>query len=127
MSLDHKFNQNECELFGSIQTLFECFTFTSCQHTTGFFYCNVLNYFFAMNRWPKTDPHVLPPWYNPRFCRIRDSKLTKHFLFVSSPQTDRDLLVSFLSCAQFPNICCSLVAEKCRFQRLYKISCQCAQ
>lgn len=46
MSLDHKFNQNEYELFGSIQTLFECFTFTSCQHTTlGFFYYNVLNNF----------------------------------------------------------------------------------
>lgn len=85
------------------------FTFTSCQHTTVFY---TLMYCIIFHDEQKLTPMFFPPWYDPRFYQIRDSKLTKHFLFVSSPQTDRDLLVFFLSSTQFPNIRCSLVAEK---------------
>lgn len=57
---------------------------------------------------PKLTPMFFFPWYHPRFCSRRDPKLTKHFLFVSSPQTDRDLLVFLLSSVQFPNMHCSV-------------------
>lgn len=58
---------------------------------------------FVSQRWP--------PCCHPRLWR-RDSMLNKHFLFVSSPQNDRDLLVFSLSGSQFPNTRCRLVAEK---------------